>query len=1033
MSIKLTHFCTLTGKHKLIDEENNIELSEKLDSCVLEELMMEMYPDTHQDIKYYVGTIYEGFTDIDDCVKHPGKALISSSRDHFIFASVSQEDAKAIRTELFDEELYAAQYGSNLVTNCREAAIEKHQGKKILIVDGETGECGGTMPPEQARLLVGDGDGRISTAFAAESDFEKYSQSQVRGFIYQQPDSNFPKTCLVKGTLTPTEDLGGYDLVLSTDQVGKGRKSKETKVKPGEYTLDISLGVVKYAARAAVSDKSIEKLSSSEFVPNPINPSNAENEFSQSYGLSRTGIQFWNCLPESGRGFASLIIEDRLKELRDMQSDPRKIAWDYVKGIESRIRGQVKEQIISDMIASDLDIFDLPDNAADDLFEELAAQNSTYIRIKTDLENHFQLIEGTDIEFLNDYIRKEYVACATGAYVKFNYGMLKTNNSLADGEIRVPHLPENETVVFYRPPVPNSNVIGTLTNNRLVGEEAYPGTIEMSRKTYDALNADTDGDQPIFASKHEVCTRYAQKHAEWYAEYTGDTAGFQAFYDRKLEEYSSAFDGFVAEIRFYQQPENRYKKITTPDKAPYEHDTFEETALAGIKNSVGRVANKSMQAIALEKEVDYLPRQEKVEYIYSTIKHIDKFLPDIVVDQETGETRFEGDNLINLDEKEIRNIKALSERIEQINIKNAPQLDETEIAEALSSLKGVTRNIVDVLAQQLEIEVQSEKSARRCDEDTLKICTEYLSFRPIAALADRKNEFVYRYKTALLDESNFTVSDNFSKLTNSAFKETELVRRPGAQFKHLFQGVEYEPSLLAQELRNSRTVYAGVMSDVFDNLSKLNRQAIVLDNDVKRAKTNNIDLWLNLTNSNDVKLEIAVSKKAYDNFDLHNIKSFEKLQLIRDEKDKNKFLVSAALKDSQGNIVMQEGNKYPKRKAIGELTQRWLNDNKELIGEWLRDVGKGRYISLGNYTWTAEIIPVPSRNEVTAAKQTARLYASEVREQFEGSSMAAAAALFHIDTSKRAGYNLDESKKNEIFWSDKITRNTLKIFPEQVA
>ena len=161
-----------------------------------------------------------------------------------------------------------------------------------------------------------------------------------------------------------------------------------------------------------------------------------------------------------------------------------------------------------------------------------------------------------------------------------------------------------------------------------------PGTIEMSRKTYDALNADTDGDQPIFASKQEVCARYAQQYANWYAEYTGDKAGSQDFYDNKLKEYSSAFDGFVAEIRFYQQPENRYKKITTPEKAPYEHDTFEETALAGIKNSVGLVANKSMLAIALEKEVDYLPQQKRLDYIYSTIEHIQDFLPKSVVDEK---------------------------------------------------------------------------------------------------------------------------------------------------------------------------------------------------------------------------------------------------------------------------------------------------------------------------------------------------------------------------------------------------------------
>ncbi len=40
MSITLTHFCTLTGKHKLIDDKT--ELTEKISICVLEKLMEEM-------------------------------------------------------------------------------------------------------------------------------------------------------------------------------------------------------------------------------------------------------------------------------------------------------------------------------------------------------------------------------------------------------------------------------------------------------------------------------------------------------------------------------------------------------------------------------------------------------------------------------------------------------------------------------------------------------------------------------------------------------------------------------------------------------------------------------------------------------------------------------------------------------------------------------------------------------------------------------------------------------------------------------
>jgi hypothetical protein len=1061
MSITLTHFCTLTGKHKLIDDKT--ELTEQISSCVLESLIEEMYPDTHQNIKYYVGSIYEGFTNSDDCVKHPGKSLISSSRDRFIFASVSQEEAKAIRTEIFDEELYAAQYGSNLLTDCRKVAIKKHQAKRILIVDGETGECGGVMPPEKARLLVGDGDGRVSRSFAKESGFSEHSQFQTRGFILQQPDANFSKTCLVKGTLTPTGDLGGYDLVLSTDQVGKGRKTKENKVKPGEYTLDISLGVVKYAEQIAVSNKTIEILENPDFIPNPAKPSNAEREFAQSYGLSRTGIQFWNCLPESGREFAALIIEDRLKELRDIQSDPRKIAWDYIKSIERRIDDQVRET----MVASE----DVSDSFADNLFEQIASENEVYTRIKTDLENHFQIIEGTDIQFLNDYIRKEYMDCATGGYVKFNYGMLKTNNSLADGEIRVANLPDNENVVFYRPPVPNSNVIGVLSNNRLAGSEVRPGTIEMSRKTYDALNADTDGDQPIFASKQEVCARYARQHADWYAEYTGDEAGSQVFYENKLKEYSSAFDGFVAEIKFYQQPDNRYKKITTPEKAPYEHDTFEETALAGIKNSVGFVANKSMLAIALEKEVDYLPKQERLEYIYSTIEHIQDFLPEVVVDEKTGETHLVKNGVIDLDEQQIQYFKDLQKRILQIDgnphidintlkqqlskkqisqgefefwkkekEKAAPPLDEAEIEKALSSIKGFTRNIVDVLAQELEIEVQSEKSARRCDEEKLKICSEYLAFRSITALADRNKESVYT-NDSLMDDSNYTVADALTRITNLTYKETELSQRPGVQFKHLFQGVEYDSSYLKQQMRDGRTAYSGRLSDVFNRFSQLKRQITLINNDVNNAKKNNTDFLLKLNNSKGVELEIAVDKKAYKSFNFHDMKTFENLQIIIN--DSKKILVTAALTDEKGNLIFKkgrDGKNYPERRVIGELTQRWINSNKDLI-EKLSKSSDGKYITLKSpnpkerFVWSAEIRPVANISEVNAARQALKKYVMKVREEFQekGTSMAAAAALWKIDTSRMAGYNFDEAKKDEKFYSDKISRVAITIFPKEVA
>ena len=144
MSIALEYFCTKTGKPIEVDGKPLIE--------TLENTAAEYF--YGNDVKWSIGIVYPGISTEDDLTKHQGKYLQFSKKDRLYFS-----DEPGLRLEIFDEPHFGAAYGSLLFGECEY--FSEVEDIKVLVVDDDTGECGGVLPEEQALLLVGDGDGRI--------------------------------------------------------------------------------------------------------------------------------------------------------------------------------------------------------------------------------------------------------------------------------------------------------------------------------------------------------------------------------------------------------------------------------------------------------------------------------------------------------------------------------------------------------------------------------------------------------------------------------------------------------------------------------------------------------------------------------------------------------------------------------------------------------------------------------------------------------------------------------------------------------
>lgn len=218
--------------------------------------------------------------------------------------SGSRKEGKAIYstsefncfTRFFGSNMNAANYGSNLTTECK---LIKDVSIKLLVVnDGDA---------KSKKYRTGDCHGKCSEKFAME-----FAESTTNPFQFRAFNIN-PDWC-AKGTIAVGWKKGKYDLVLPTSSF------KGMKVKPGEYDLPkLAFGVV--------------------FL-SEVRRSN----------LSYSVVQFlpWDCVEKD----IVPVAQQQAQELNILVNNPQKLL-DYLlrKGDEGE---EVSETRLSQILKSDI-------------------------------------------------------------------------------------------------------------------------------------------------------------------------------------------------------------------------------------------------------------------------------------------------------------------------------------------------------------------------------------------------------------------------------------------------------------------------------------------------------------------------------------------------------------------------------------------------------------------------------------------------------------------------------------------------------
>ena len=234
MTLHLPHFDTKVRQ--------NLDIQENIENTLAEYL----FPET----EFALGMVYKEGTTASDLREYEGKTLQFAKEDRMYFASTP------VRELLYPEKSDGAAYGSLVFTPNQQ--FSEQRNLRILVVDDSVanlGQTGGLIPTQEAKNLIGDCHGKISTELAQQLTGKKNTPFQFRLGVKPQEGSDVYR--IGKGTLAPAnlENLGqpllkkltsgeiqtkvGYDLVLPSSSF-KGRKGVEA-IKPGEYNLTMNL------------------------------------------------------------------------------------------------------------------------------------------------------------------------------------------------------------------------------------------------------------------------------------------------------------------------------------------------------------------------------------------------------------------------------------------------------------------------------------------------------------------------------------------------------------------------------------------------------------------------------------------------------------------------------------------------------------------------------------------------------------------------------------------------------------------------
>ncbi|OWY67746.1 hypothetical protein B7486_29540 [cyanobacterium TDX16] len=374
-----------------------------------------------------------------------------------------------------------AAYGSLLFTPCQQF----HELRvRALVIDDSTGATGVSsnmdiLPRDEAKRLVGDCHGKIARHLAELLSNEPNRPFQFRLGI--KPQEECFEYRIAKGTLAPANldrlasavrkkrrvdgsirYSNSYDLVLPTSAF-KGRKGKNA-IAPGEYSLDIGLGIKTYAFK----------------------------------GPHRLGTQVLVNYPKGVQTDILPLVRQKSEELRSLQSEPHRVAAAYVESYEKQ-----REYSKDPSKKTELAIPEFEEEL--DRMLSVAFGNRTpeqqeplgYRIIKADIDCHGQLLDHPFVvDELRQFLRREWENTAFGRSVSFTAGLAQPSHDLKAGEICVPWLPKGEEVIVLRSPVLNSNGVILLKNVDLPEGRYLDGCVWIGPDTAAKyLQADFDGDR----------------------------------------------------------------------------------------------------------------------------------------------------------------------------------------------------------------------------------------------------------------------------------------------------------------------------------------------------------------------------------------------------------------------------------------------------------------------------------------------------------------------------------------------------------
>jgi len=449
MTLQLTHFDT---KLRL-----DLAVKEPVRNCLAEYL----FPDA----SFALGEVDPETVKASDLREYQGMSLQFASGQRMYFCD------RNVGELLYPNPSDRIAYGSLPFTPNR--TFHELQQMRVLVIDDGTGENGGILPNEVARRLVGDCHGKLSLDMAQQLTGRDDTPFQFRLGIRPQEGNQFYR--IAKGTLASDSRLDsltstvsyqtgraklGYDLVLPTSAF-KGRKGEQS-IAPGEYTLDLGIGVKALAE----------------------------------YGGQRLGTQVLVNYPKGVERDILPIAREQARELSRVQGNIHALAQTYLRMYEERQESRMAE---IQGLSEDLDALG---DEVDDLAEpeRESQEQRLYEILKADLSHHGQLLEHPNtVNELRDAVQNLWRDIALARSIRVQSALAHPSLDLKDNEVCVSKMPDGMELIVTRSPLVNSNGVILLTNRHLPQLMRQQGVIYIHPETAAKhLQADFDGDRLAF-------------------------------------------------------------------------------------------------------------------------------------------------------------------------------------------------------------------------------------------------------------------------------------------------------------------------------------------------------------------------------------------------------------------------------------------------------------------------------------------------------------------------------------------------------